>query len=514
MDEQNVLTRPDHAPAQIDATGVLLEAIAHHHAGHTAEAECLYRSIPASSPTRAVASYSLGLLYYAQGRLQNALDAYEEALAIRPDYVDALINRGTVLLALARPAQAADLYRQAIALSPGNAMAFGNLGKALQDLGQTDKAIAAYREALHHQPDNAVVHANLGGALLEQSDWDGSEAASQRAITLDPANPLAHANLGTALLNLRRYDAALAACRRAVALKPQNAIVLGSLGGAMLELGAWSEAEDLCHQAITLDPSLSNAHFNLSHALKALNRLDTATHAVRQAIALRPHSSEYHFHLAHLLLLQGQMQEGWVEYDWRWQLADFAWLSATHGAFRQAQWTGEDIANKTILVYTEQGLGDVIQFARYLPLLVRKAAKVIVAVHAPLRRLLETIDGLTIVPIHQPPLPPFDVHCPLLSLPRAFATSLDTIPASVPYLRPDPILRARWAKRLHGSKPRVGIVWAGNPATKRDRFRSPGFTSIAPLLDIPGIDFVLLQVGPGRADLDSARLPSNVLDLG
>jgi FkbM family methyltransferase len=512
--EQNVLTRLDHAQAQIDPERTLLQAIAHHHAGQTTEAERLYRSIPTSNPTSAVASYSLGLLYYAQGRLQSALDAYDDALAVRPDYVDALINRGAVLLTLGRPAEAVSLYRQAIALSPGNAMALGNLGKALQDLGQVSEAIEAYRGALYHQPDNALVHANLGGALLEHSDWDGSEAATRRAIALDPANLLAHANLGTALLNLGRHDAALAACRQAVALKPHNATVLGSLGGAMLELGAWSEAEDLCHQAITLDPSLSTAHFNFSHALKALNRLDAATHAARQAIALRPDSPEYHFHLAHVLLLQGQMQEGWVEYEWRWQLPDFAWLTATHGTFPQPQWTGEDIANKTILIYTEQGLGDVIQFARYLPLMVRKAAKVIVAVHAPLRRLLETIAGLTIVPLHQTPLPPFDVHCPLLSLPRAFATSIGTIPVSIPYLQTDPTVRARWAKRIHGNKLRVGIVWAGNPATRRDRFRSPGFASIAPLFAVSGIDFVLLQVGPGRADLDAVQLPPNVIDLG
>jgi FkbM family methyltransferase len=515
MIEQNVLTRPAPARTQIDAKRTLVEAVAHHHAGRSVEAERLYRSIQTSDQTHAVASYSLGLLYHARGRLQEAKDAYSDAIAIRPDYVDALINQGTVLLALARPAEAVSLYRQAIALSPGNDMALGNLGKALQDLGQFGAAIVAYHSALDHRPDNAVVHANLGGALLEQKDWDGSEAATRRALDLDPANPLAHANLGTALLNLGRYDDALAACRQAIALKALNGAVLGSLGGAMLELGAWSAARDLCRQAIALDSASPSAYFNLSHALKSLNRPEEATLAAHQAIALRPDAPEYHFHLAHLLLLQGQLQKGWVEYDWRWQLSDFTWLATTHGTFPQPQWAGEDISDKTILVYTEQGLGDGIQFARYLPLVVQKAAKVIVAAHPPLHKILETIEGITIVSIHQTPLPAFDVHCPLLSLPRAFVTSLDTIPASVPYLYPDPALQARWTKRIgSSSRPRVGIVWAGNPATKRDRFRSPGFTSIAPLLGVPDVDFIILQVGPGRDDLDTAQLPPNVIDLG
>jgi FkbM family methyltransferase len=505
MLEQNVLTRP--APT-------LGEAIAHHQAGHAAEAERLYRATIATSPDHAVASYGLGLLYHAQGRLQDATKAYTDAIAVRPDYVDALINQGTVLLALGRPAEAATLYRRAVALSPANAMAHGNLGKALQDLGQPADAIAAYRTALDHQPDNPVVNANLGGALLDQQDWDAAAAATRTAIALDPANPLAHANLGTALLNLGRNDEALAACRQAIALKPPNPTVLASLGGAMLELGAWTEAETLCHQAIALDPAFPNAWFNLSHTLKAQNRPAEATHAARQAIAHRPDSPEYHFHLAHLLLSQGNFQEGWAEYDWRWALPDFAWLTATHGSFPQPQWTGEDISNKTILIYTEQGLGDVIQFARYLPLVVRRAAKVIVAAHPPLHRILATIGGITIIPIHQTQLPEFDVHCPLLSLPRAFATTLDTIPAEVPYLHPDPTECGRWTNRIAGINKHVGIVWAGNPATKRDRFRSPGFASIAPLLNLPGIDFVILQVGPGRSDLDTADLPPNVIDLG
>jgi len=492
----------------------LLKAISHHHAGRVAEAEKLYRAILDSPSGHAVASYGFGLLCATQGRLPEAIDAYRHAIVMRPDYVDAHINLGTVVLALGQHEEAVALYRLAIAISPENAMAHGNLGKALQDLGRIEEAVAAYRVAITLQPDDAIVHANLGAALLERQAWDDSVTVTRRAIALQPNNAMAHANLGTALLNLGRYEEALAACQQAIALEPKGAAILASLGGAMLELGALRDAIALCRNAIALDPALANAHFNLSHALKAMNHLEEGAFAARRAIALRPGWAEYHFHLAHILLLQGDLEDGWSEYDWRWKLPDFSWIGSVHGAFSQPRWTGEEIRDKTILIYTEQGLGDIILFARYLPMVTRRARRVIVAVNPSMCRLLKTIEGITIVSIQDVPLPDFDVHCPLLSLPRAFATRLDSVPATVPYLGVDPAEQARWNERIDGNALRVGIVWAGNPATKRDHFRSPGLTSVAPLFLVPGIDFIILQVGAGREDLDASPPPPHVLDLG
>jgi hypothetical protein len=272
-------------------------------------------------------------------------------------------------------------------------------------------------------------------------------------------------------------------------------VIQASLGGAMLELGELNEAIALCRDAAALDPALPTAHFNLSHALKAMNQLEEAALAARQAIALRPDAAEYHFHLAHILPLQGDLEAGWAEYEWRWKLPDFAWINGIFDGLSQPQWTGEDIGNKTILIYAEQGLGDIIQFVRYLPLVVSKAGRVIVAAHPPMHRLLKTIDEITIVSIQEAPLQDFDMHCPLMSLPLAFATRLDSIPAAVPYLHADPGEEARWDQRVGGDGLRVGIVWAGNPAVKRDRFRSPGLSSLAPLFSVPGVNFVVLRVG-------------------
>jgi FkbM family methyltransferase len=497
----------------------LVDAIGHHHAGRAADAEQLYRAILDSPSGHALASYGLGLLCATQGRSLEAIDAYRAAIASRPDFADAYVNLGTVVLTLGQSEEAVGLYRQAIAISPEHAMAYSNLGIALQDLGRSDEAIEAYRTAIALQPLDANVNMNFGAALLERRAWDDAMTVTRLAIAQQPANAMAHANLGMALMHLGRHDEALTSCRQAMALDLQGVAIHASLGGLLLELGALPEAVDLCQRAIAIDPTLPNAHFNLSHALKAMNLLEEAQVSACQAIEIRPDSAEYHFHLAHILLLRGDLAAGWAEYDWRWKLPDFAWISCLHGEFAQPLWSGEDIGDKTILIYTEQGLGDMILFARYLPLLVHQARRVIVAAAPRMHRLLGSIDGLEVVSIRDLPLPDFDVQCPLLSLPRAFATRLESIPAPPCYLRADPAAREIWANRIQRCQTgvdtlKVGLVWAGNPATKRDHFRSPGLASVAPLFSVPGIEFVILQVGQGRQDLDTDPLPAGVIDLG
>jgi predicted O-linked N-acetylglucosamine transferase (SPINDLY family) len=490
------------------------QAVQHHQAGRRDHADRLYRIALQSPLAPPAAHFNFGVLCMERERPSEAAEAFRRALALQPDMLDAIINLGTTVLGAGRPDEAVAQYQRAIALSPDSAMAFGNLGKVLQDLGRVEEAFAAYYKAHALRPESVEVLINLGAALLDQHQWDEAVRFTRDAIALRPTSAMAHANLAVGLLGLGQHEAALAACRQAMALDPQGAAIACTLGGTMLELGEATDAVALCRKAIALDPASASAYFNYSHACKALNQLEAAEEAAEAAIAHNPGSAVYHFHLAHTLLLQGDMERGWEEYEQRWKLADFAELPGRRERFPQPLWTGEDISNKTILIYTEQGLGDIIQFARYLPLVVARAGRVLLAASAATRRLLSSIAGLTLIDPAKMAQQSFDVHSALLSLPHAFGTRIDTIPANIPYLQVDPLEAARWAARIDGKGPRVGIVWAGNPATKRDRFRSPRLHSVAPLFSVPGITFVSLQMGAGRQDLAETPLPENVIDLG
>lgn len=436
---------------------------------------------PASSLPLAVQMFVEAVNRHRAGQLAEAEALYRAILAIHPPHAEAAYNLGIVLQTQGRLAEAVSAYRHAIAARPEFLDATANLGTALQDLGQLDDAIAIYRQAIARKPDFAIAFCNLGVALKEQGKLGESVEALHKALAIQPDYDSAYANLGAALLEQGDAEAALEACRRAVAANP----------GMMI------------------------AHCNLGASCKALNRLDAAEAAYRQALALRPDFPEGHFSLAQILLLKGDLPAAWPEYEWRWKLREYGWLKAMHGEFAQPRWRGEPLQGKTILIYAEQGLGDTIQFARFLPEVATRGGRIVLAVQPPLVTLLSGLDGVTVVPLDKPPLPQFDVHVPLLSLPGLLGTALGSIPARVPYLpAPDPARIARWRGRIGGTGFKVGVVWAGNPSQRGDRFRSPRLRALMPLFAVPGVDFVALQLGAGRDDIAGNKLPANVLDVG
>ncbi len=512
---QHEAHRPEPAVAAPPSLNDVLAAAFHlHQSGDTTTAENLYRSILAAPSPHADASYGLGVLCHGQGRMAEAAEAWRRTLALRGEDVDTMSNLGTALLALGQYQEAVAWFRRAIAIRPTFALAHANLGKALQDCGQLVDAVAAYRHAVMLDAGNATALANLSSALIEQQLYGEAADAAAQAVAIQPDMALAHANLAVATFRQGRYDEALSAARAALALRPPMALLYATLGGVLVEVGAFGEAVTTCRQAIALDPRIAMAHLNLAHAHKAMNQLAEAEAACREAVTLLPDSADYHFLLGHLLLVQGDFDRGWEQYGYRWQLPNFAWLRDFQAEFSQPQWQGEDLVGKTILVLTEQGLGDIIMFARYAPMLTACGAQVVVATMPNSRRLLGSLAGVTVVSLIERPLPAFDVYVPLLNLPRLCGTQLASIPAAVPYLHAEAATRAEWRARLPQAGLRVGIVWGGNPATMYDRFRSPRLARMLPLFDVPGVTFVILQVGPAREDLQQTKLPANVIDLG
>lgn len=492
-------------------TEALLAAFDHHQAGRLNEAATLYARILDADPEQPEAAQLLGVLYAQAGHA----------------------------------GQGARLLRRSLASRPDSAGGQSNLAGALQTLGDPAGADAAYRRALRLDPALTDAHASRAGALRALGRVEEAAASAARALALDPTHADALVNRADSLLALRRAPAAEAAARRALAVRDGFAAARMTLGSTLAAQNRWGEAEAAYRAALGLDPRLGEAWENLGSLLAKLGRFDESLAAFAEAEALRPGPSLWaargtglvamarpaealadfdralaarpadaglRWNRGFARLLAGDYAGGWPEFDWRRhdRGAEPPWR-----AFPQPTWMGEDIAGRTILLYAEQGLGDTLQFVRYVPLVAARGARVILEVQPPLLSVLSGMEGAERVIARGEPLPAFDLECPLMSLPRALGTTLDAVPASVPYLRPDPVRVAAWRERLRpGQGPRVGLVWAGNPHFPGDRLRSPRLEGLRPVLEVPGVRFIGLQKGPGREDLDRVPLPPGFTDLG
>ena len=351
-------------------------------------------------------------------------------------------------------------------------------------------------------PTAYEIHNELGRVLLEMPLPVEAAEAFRRASELQPADPISAFNLGNALVNARRFDQAFSAYRRAITIKPDFIQAYNNLGNALMLPFHFEEAEQMLRRAITLAPDHALAHVNLGDALWAQGRREEAMAAYDHAAELAPDLPEAHLHRGICLLLQGRLRDGFAEHEWRWKANSHLPMQRIH----LRRWTGEPLAGKTILLHGEQGFGDDIQFIRFLPQVAAMGAKIILRVEPSLVRLLSTIEGVDQIIDSKAPVPEADYSLSLLSLPHLLGVEIDSIPANLPYLHPDPADVAAWAKKLEecpGLK--VGIAWAGAPrpgaseAMLLDSRRSFDLETFAPLIGIPGISLISLQLGPRAA---------------
>lgn len=395
---------------------------------------------------------------------------------------------------------AADLYREVMARAAGHVEARVNLGLVLQRQGAAKAALAAYDAALALDPELAAVHNNRGVALQTLGRFEAAAASHQAAIALRPGSVDAHLNLGAALQRLGRFEAAAASCRTALALRSDHAGAHANLGLALLALDRPGEALGHHRAALSAAPDSPEFHSNLGLALQALGDPSAATAAFERAIALRPAFAEGHTHLGVARLLTGDFAQGWRHYEWR--LARTAIPQPIRPGRR---WNGGNLAGKSVLLQTEQGLGDAVQFIRYAPMVASRGGRVLVSCRPPLRRLFETVDGVAEMIDEAAPTPAFDCWAPLLSLPALFGTTQATIPAEVPYLRADPALIAAWGERLAGlnGQKKVGVAWRGSPDHPNDRSRSIAAGQFARILSVSGLAVVSLQIDARAEELDA-----------
>jgi tetratricopeptide (TPR) repeat protein len=458
------------------------------------DAESRYETLLAQDPDNPSALHQLSLLRLRRGAFADAVPLIERLIERHPKFSDAHNNLGVALQRLKRPADAAQQFERAIELEPNRPEAHYNLGQTRQSLGRAAEARECYERAIALRPDYPEPHNGLG-VLLAQKDPEAALAAFRGAIAARPGYADALNNMGIALQALGRYEEAVASYRQTLALKPDHA----------------------------------DAYNNLGLALRSLNRHEEALRCFEIAQAIRPDHVDAQLGEGLVRLALGDYALGWKKYAWRHLTANFS-----GGKKRPAQplWLGNwDISGKTILLHGEQGLGDTIMFARYVPLVAQRGARIVLAVQRPLTAVMATLKGAAVVRGQGEPVPPFDGFCPLPTLPLAFRTSVETIPADIPYLSAPADRLAKWQPVLQAlPRPRIGLMWAG--AVSPIFRRSIPLRLLLPLLALREFHFVALQkevpadeapvlastriatfLGERQADLADTAAMMSLLDL-
>ncbi|MGZ3158055.1 MAG: tetratricopeptide repeat protein [Burkholderiaceae bacterium] len=478
--------------------------------GRVEQAEDFWLKALALCPNDSQVNYNLGLLQAGRQRYSESEQYYRQAINFDHGNADAYAQLGMLLALQGRDADAEQSYRQAVAHNPADADTYCNLGVLLSKHKRDDEAEQCYRKALTLNNENAAAYSNLGVLLASRKQYDEAEQCYRQAIAFSPDNAKTHTNLGLLLENLKREDEAERCHQQAIALNPDSSEICSNLANFLTKRKRFEEAEQYYRQAIAINPQSGPAYSNFGVFLASQKRASEAEQCFRQAIAINPHYPLARLNLAFLLLYQGRLAEGWRHHEARYDPAlPDPDMSLPHMPF--PQWQGESLQGKSLLIWPEQGLGDAIQFCRYVPLLKQQGtSRITLVCRPPLKSLMSTLFGvdrvLALEEIAEP-LPEHDYWAFPMSLPLHCETDLSNIPAYIPYLSSTNENQTKWSLRLPENGLRVGLVWKGNVHHANDANRSlPGLSTLAPLWSVPNVQFISLQKGAGE---DEANHPSD-----
>lgn len=450
--------------------------------------------------------------YMQSGHPAAAEDCCRQALALDAGHADSLHFIGTIALAAQQNDAAIDWFARAIRQVP-QARYLVDLGMALRRLGRLEEALKAYDKALLFAPEDAAIWTDMGHVLTEAERYEESALSFEHALKLDSRLPEAAGGRGRALFHLGRYDEALTCFDLANELRANDPEFVHGRAYCLLHLNRLDEGFVETNRALVLNPGNIEAHNNLAVILQSRGRYAEAIVHFRAALALRPDHAMTRWNLALLHLLLGDFEAGWAGREWRWKVPS---LGLKEQRFWQPKWLGDaPLGGKTVLLHSDEGLGDALQFARYATMVAARGARVILQVQDSICPVLRGMSGVAeCLPRSSALVPEFDLHCPLSSLPLAFGTRLETIPSAVPYLpAPPPARRQFWDDRLgrRDDRLRVGLVWSGNPAHKNDWNRSTTLAMLAPLLDLE-VNFVSLQKEVRDQDRAMLRERGEIVD--
>ncbi|MHC4062077.1 MAG: tetratricopeptide repeat protein, partial [Planctomycetota bacterium] len=410
--------------------------------------------------------------------------------------------------------QAEQLYQLILRSCPGHPFTLHSLGMIAYQTARYDTALNLVAEAIENDPKVPQFHNTLGVIFEALQNFDQAIDAYRQAISLKPDYAEAYNNMAIALQAQGKYDAAIQKCAEAIALAPDYAHAHNTMGFALEKQGRFDQAIESYTQAVRFAPDFAEAYNHLGVVLNAQRRYEQAIENYRMAIEFAPDYAEAHWNLSLALLLTGRLVEGWRQYQWR-RNPELALLTYPH-QLDVPRWDGSTFAGKRLLVHYEQGYGDTIQFVRYLPMVKARGGTVILEARRPLTALLRGfpgIDELVEASPHTRPAVKFDLCASLMDLPALFNTTLDTIPADVPYLSADSVRAACWKTRLTGPDFKVGIVWSGSPTYERNNTRSCTLRDFAPLASLDGIKLYSLQKGPPAAQLKDLTTQVPVANL-
>jgi tetratricopeptide (TPR) repeat protein len=455
---------------------------------------------------------NLGTALQRKERLDEAIKSYDRALMLNPEQLEVWLRMAELLLRQERFDEAIKCFDRVVTLDGERADIWYRMGEILKQQKRMDEAILSFDQALKVKPDYREA-ANASGLLyLEVKRYEEALARFTRSAEIDPSQAGAFNFLSCCQWPLRRFEDALASARKAYELAPDNPEITKNVGLVLQRLDRQEEALPWFDKALALRADFPSALNDRAITLFALRRIDEAFANLDRAIELNPQFPDYYWNRSLFQLLVGNFDQGWQGREWG---RKSTLVSFVDRKFTQPHWFGEEpIAGKTILLHSDEGLGDTIQYSRYAPMVAKLGARVILEVQAPLQALLTGMEGVSLcLPKNVEP-PEFDLHCPIGGLPLAFKTRQETIPAAPSYLPPLPEAHlSAWQERLGAhERLRVGLVWSGNPAHFNDRNRSMSLRQMSASFD-DRARFYSLQKDPRPEDTTTLQERSDVIDL-